>query len=188
MHSQTETFSDAPRSGQPCSTSVPDDWRIKVVVQQHRSVTLLELSCSLASAELHVSTSMIIRHCKAFNLRSYNPVKKPKLTPQMAQKRLQFARRHSHWRPSGQRFNPRNVRRSHHEAFAFLPTGTTMNGQKYLEWLQDKLKLHMEIHGSTILMQDGAPRHRSKLVTPWLTANSIEVLEWLGNSVLTSQG
>ena len=31
----------------------------------------------------------------------------------------------------------------------FLPNGTTMNGQKYIDLLKDKLELHMNIHEHT---------------------------------------
>ena len=50
----------------------------------------------------------------------------------------------------------------------FLPHGTTMNGEKYVQLLSDKLQLHMQVHRCNILMQDGAPCHRSKLVTIFL--------------------
>ena len=40
----------------------------------------------------------------------------------------------------------------------------------------------MTIHNTKVLMHDGAPCHRSKLVSKWLTDNSIEVLHWPGNS------
>ena len=36
----------------------------------------------------------------------------------------------------------------------FIPPNTTMNGPKYVELLKEKLKLHMHVHGCTILMQD----------------------------------
>ena len=47
----------------------------------------------------------------------------------------------------------------------FVPPGTTMNNQKYVDLLKDKLKLHIAINKCKIFMQDGAPRHRSKIVT-----------------------
>ena len=45
----------------------------------------------------------------------------------------------------------------------FLTPEATMNGPKYVKLLSDKLKLHMEVHSCSILMQDGAPCNRSKV-------------------------
>ena len=69
-----------------------------------------------------------------------------------------------------------------HSGLYFLPPNTTMNGPRYVELLQEKLKLHMDIHKRTIFMQDGAPCHRSKVATDLLKKNKISVLEWPGNS------
>ena len=46
----------------------------------------------------------------------------------------------------------------------FLPKGTTMNGARYLEMLQEKLQLHM------------APCHRSKIVSEFLKKKKIKRL------------
>ena len=64
----------------------------------------------------------------------------------------------------------------------FLPPQTTMNGQKYIDLLKDKLELHMAIHKCKILMQDGAPCHRSKIVTQFLKSKKIQILHWPRNS------
>ena len=64
----------------------------------------------------------------------------------------------------------------------FLPKGTTMNGNRYLNLLKDKLETDFAIHGTTTLMHDGAPCHRAKLVSGWLQSKSIPVLPWPGNS------
>ena len=50
----------------------------------------------------------------------------------------------------------------------FVPPGMTMNDQKYVDLLKDKLELHMAIHKCKIFMQDGAPCHHSKIVTQFL--------------------
>ena len=52
----------------------------------------------------------------------------------------------------------------------FLPKGTTMNGARYLEMLQEKLQLHM------------APCHRSKIVSEFLKTKNIKTIDWPGNS------
>ena len=64
----------------------------------------------------------------------------------------------------------------------FLPTGTTMNGQRYLDLLKNKLELHMAVHNCTVFMQDGAPCHRAKIVTQFLKSKKIRILDWPGNS------
>ena len=64
----------------------------------------------------------------------------------------------------------------------FLPTGTTMNGQRYLDLLKNKLELHMAVHNCTVFMQDGAPCHRAKIVTQFLKPKKIRILDWPGNS------
>ena len=83
------------------------------------------------------------------------------------------------WRPVGKHFDKRyTVQTMKHPpsvmiwgamsvtgtaGLFFLPNGTTMNGQKYVDLLKDKLELHMNVHNCNIFMQDGAPCHRSRL-------------------------
>ena len=55
----------------------------------------------------------------------------------------------------------------------FLPPGTTINGEKYLNLLKSKLELHMTVHNCQIFMHDGTPCHRSKLVKKFLEQKSI---------------
>ena len=64
----------------------------------------------------------------------------------------------------------------------FLPSETTMNGQKYLDLLKNKLELHMAVHKCSVFMQDGAPCHRAKIVTQFLKTQKINILDWPGNS------
>ena len=63
----------------------------------------------------------------------------------------------------------------------FLPHGTTMNGPRYVELLEEKPKIHTAVHNCTVFMQDGAPCHRSKVATTFLAKNRIKVLDWPGN-------
>ena len=65
----------------------------------------------------------------------------------------------------------------------FLPPRTTMNAKNYLEMLKDRLPAMMQIRQTSIFMHDGAPCHRAKSVTDWLTDEDIDVLgPWPGNS------
>ena len=63
-----------------------------------------------------------------------------------------------------------------------MPPGTTINGQIYLDLLKNKLELHMAVHKCSVFMQDGAPCHRAKIVTQFLKAQKINILDWPGNS------
>ena len=67
-------------------------------------------------------------------------------------------------------------------ALSFLPPGTTMNGEKYVQMLSEKLKLHLHLHNCQIFMQDGAPCHRSKVAKNFLDNNNIDLLKWPRNS------
>ena len=58
-----------------------------------------------------------------------------------------------------------------------LPPGTTMNGQKYVDLLKDKLELHMAIHKCKIFRHDGAPCHHSKIVIQFLKSKKIQILD-----------
>ena len=65
----------------------------------------------------------------------------------------------------------------------FLPKGQTMNATTYLEMLEEKLTVWMNILQTTIFQHDGAPCHRAKRVTQWIEAQSFEILSpWPGSS------
>ena len=64
----------------------------------------------------------------------------------------------------------------------FLTPGTTMNGEKYVKVLQEKLQLHMTVHQCDICMHDVAPCHPSRVVKKFLGEKNIRQLEWPGNS------
>ena len=57
-----------------------------------------------------------------------------------------------------------------------------MRGSNYIDVLKDHLLTFWKIHQCDYFMQDGAPAHRSKIVTKFLEDNNIRVLEWPGNS------
>jgi len=56
----------------------------------------------------------------------------------------------------------------------FLPPGTTMNGETYVNLLKSKLDLHTRVHNCDIFMHDCAPCHRSKAVKNFLEQNRIQ--------------
>lgn len=108
------------------------------------------------------------------------------------------ARKRNVWRPPGTRFCARYTQQTMKHppsvmiwgaisakgtaGLYFLPHGTTMNGQKYLELLKNKLEPHMTVHDCNIFMQDGAPCHRAKIVKEYLKTMDIRILDWPGNS------
>ncbi len=49
----------------------------------------------------------------------------------------------------------------------FLKIGEMMNGLRYCQLLDEKLEFFMSQHGTSCFLQDGAPCHRSKIVTTW---------------------
>lgn len=64
----------------------------------------------------------------------------------------------------------------------FLPPKTTMNSDRYMAMLDEKLFQFMDLHGATHFLQDGAPCHTSKKVMGFLKEKKIAVMDWPGNS------
>ena len=65
----------------------------------------------------------------------------------------------------------------------FMTKNTTINGQVYLNILQDKLLPHMRILNCSIFQHDGLPCHRTQNVSRWLEAEGIDILgPWPGSS------
>lgn len=67
-------------------------------------------------------------------------------------------------------------------ALSLLPPRTSVNKEKYLEILQEKLPIFMNICETSIFQHDKATPHMAKIVSQWLEQQQIEVLEWPGNS------
>jgi transposase len=64
----------------------------------------------------------------------------------------------------------------------FLPPKTTMNGDRYMEMLREKLIFWMDHHKATHFLQDGAPCHKSKKVMAFLKQQKFALMDWPGNS------
>jgi transposase len=61
--------------------------------------------------------------------------------------------------------------------------GVRVNAAKYISVLDAKLKMHMDITGTTIFQQDSAPCHTAKVVKKWFADNGVETLpNWPSNS------
>jgi transposase len=63
-----------------------------------------------------------------------------------------------------------------------LPKNVTMNGERYLQILKEKLPNFMRIHKCGTFQHDGAPCHRAAAVKSWLQDQKYEQLHWPGNS------
>jgi transposase len=64
----------------------------------------------------------------------------------------------------------------------FLPPKVTMNSDRYIAMLKDKLLFWMTYHRAKHFLQDGAPCHTSRKVMAFLKQNKISVMDWPGNS------
>ena len=64
----------------------------------------------------------------------------------------------------------------------FLAPGTTMNGLKYVQLLQEKLNIHMAGQNAFIFAHDGAPNQRLKVVSEYLQKIKVKVLDWPENN------
>ena len=113
---------------------------------------------------------------------------------------LQFTRQVRCRRPQGSdRFSPQFTRKTVKHpakvmvwgcfswrgrgALEFLKKGEMMNGARYWQILEEKLELFMHQHGTTHFLQDGAPCHKSKLVSAWFQQPpAIQLIDWPGNS------
>ena len=68
-------------------------------------------------------------------------------------------------------------------ALEFLDQGEMMNGVRYRRILEEKLELFMHQHQTSHFLQDGAPCHRSKVVSEWFRERpNITLIDWPGNS------
>ena len=102
------------------------------------------------------------------------------------------------WRPSGERYHEKyTVTTVKHPpsqmvwgaisaagtgGLYFLTPGTTINGEKYVKVLLEKLQLRMTVHQCDIFMHDGVPCHWCRVVKKFLEEKNIRQLDWPGNS------
>ncbi len=68
-------------------------------------------------------------------------------------------------------------------ALEWLDKGEMMNGVRYCRILDEKLEHFMIGHGTTHFLQDGAPCHKSKIISTWFKERpNIKLMDWPGNS------
>ena len=97
-HVSEGIFCDRKRSGRSRKTSIRDDNLIRWMVVRSPTSSTKKLQAALLRKGTRV-TQMTISRClsREFNLKSYKPAGKPRLTPVMKAKRLAFAKKHRDW-------------------------------------------------------------------------------------------
>ena len=66
--------------------------------------------------------------------------------------------------------------------FFFLPQNNTMNGEHYINVLEDHMPSTYAIHECDLFIQDSAPCHKTKKVMKWPEDHDIRILKYPGNS------
>ena len=106
----------------------------------------------------------------------YNYVRRPKgsrLKPQYTQKTVKHPPTVMIWGAITYRG---------HAGLHFMEKNEKLNGQKYVQILNEKVKIHMDITGTSIFQQDSAPPHICKLAKQWFQENNVTLLDWPSNS------
>ena len=91
-------YGNRKESGRPQKTTARDDNTIKRIVERSPTSSCKKVLANLLKKGTDVSVSTISRRLsKEFGLKSGKPAKKPKMTPLLKRKRLEFASNRLHW-------------------------------------------------------------------------------------------
>ena len=91
-------YTDRKRSGRPRVSTAREDNLMRRIVMRLPTSSMKKIKAELLRRGRKVSHMTVSRRLsKEFNLKSYKPAKKPRLTPAMKAKRLQFANNHQRW-------------------------------------------------------------------------------------------
>ena len=92
------SYSDNKRSGRPQKTTARDDRLIRRVAVHSPRSSFKKMRSALLAHGTDVSCKTVKRRLtKDFGLKAFKPAKKPRLTPAMKLKRLNFAKKHINW-------------------------------------------------------------------------------------------
>ena len=92
------SYSDNKRSGRPRKTTARNDRLIKRVAVHSPRSSSKKMRSALLAHGTDVSCKTVKRRLtKDFGLKVFKPAKKPRLTPAMKLKRLNFAKKHINW-------------------------------------------------------------------------------------------
>ena len=97
-YQQDGSYTDKKRTGRPrVTTSRVDNVMRRIAVRSPTS-SMKKIRAELLRIGRRISHKTVSRRLsKEFNMKSYKPAKKPRLTGAMKAKRLQFANNHQHW-------------------------------------------------------------------------------------------
>ena len=97
-YQQDGSYTDKKRTGSPRVTTAREDNGIRKIVGRSPTSLMKKIRAELLRRGHRISHMTVSRRLsKKFNMKSYKPAKKPKLTAAMKAKRLQFANNHQHW-------------------------------------------------------------------------------------------
>ena len=95
---QDGSYTDKKRTGRPRVTTAREDNVMRRIVVRSPTSSTKKIRAELLRRGRRISHMTISRRLsKDFNMKSYKPDKKPRLTAAMKAKRLQFANNHQHW-------------------------------------------------------------------------------------------
>ena len=97
-YQQDGSYTDKKRTGRPRVTTAREDNLMRRIVVRSPTSSINKIRAELMRRGRRISHMTVSRRLsKEFNLKSYKPAKKPRLTVAMKAKRLQFANNHQHW-------------------------------------------------------------------------------------------
>ena len=97
-YQQEGSYTDKKRTGRPRVTTAREDNVMRRVVVKSPTSSMKKIRPELLHKGRRISHMTVSRRLsKEFNLKSYKPAKKPKLTAAMKAERLEFTNNHQHW-------------------------------------------------------------------------------------------
>ena len=97
-YQQDGSYTDKKKTGKPRVTTALEDNVIRRIVVRSPTSSMKKIRAELLRRGRRISHMTVSRRLsKEFNLKSYKPAKKPRLTAAMKAKCLQFANNHQHW-------------------------------------------------------------------------------------------
>ena len=97
-YQQDGSYTDKKRTGRPRVTTAQEDNVMGRLVVRSPTSSMKKTRAEFLCRGGRISHMIISRRLsKEFNMKSYKPAKKPRLTAAMKAKRLQFANNHQHW-------------------------------------------------------------------------------------------
>ena len=97
-YQQDGSYTDKKRTGRPRVTTAREDNVMRRIVVRSPTISIKKIRAELLRRGCQINHMIAFRRLsKEFNLKSYKPAKKPRLTAPMKAKRLQFSSNHQHW-------------------------------------------------------------------------------------------